>query len=72
VLHAVTVHRLNEVALGIEQPDGYKIKPLIAGCLAMIAGEDAEAAGIDRETLVETVLGAEIRDQRLIGPLRRS
>jgi len=38
----------------------------------MIAGEDAEAAGIDRETLVETVLGAEIRDQRLIGPLRRS
>ena len=71
VLDAVAVHRLNKVALGVEQPDGDKIKPLIAGCLAVIAGEDTQAAGVNRKALMETKFGAEVRDQRLIGPLRR-
>ena len=33
----------------------------------MVAGEDAEAAGVDRQALVQAELGAEVRDQ-VAGP----
>ena len=72
MLHAVAVHRLIEIALGIEQADGDEIEPLIAGRLAMIAGQDAETARVDREALVKAVLGAEISHQRLVGARRRA
>ena len=70
VLHAVAVDGLDEIALGIEQSDRDEIQPLIAGGLAVIAGQDPQAAGVDREALVKAVLGAEIGDQRLIGARR--
>jgi hypothetical protein len=63
VLHAVAVHGLDEVALAIEQAHGDEVERHVARGLAVVAGEDAEPAGIVRETLVEAVLGAEIGNQ---------
>ena len=67
MLHAIAVDGLREIALPVQQPDGDEIQLLVAGCLAMVAGEDAQAAGVDRKALVESVLRAEIGDQRLPG-----
>src|SRR4029077_2288641 len=39
------------------------------GRLEMVAGEDAEAAGVDRQALVEPVLGGEIRDEEIVRQL---
>jgi hypothetical protein len=62
-LVAVVVDALGEIALAIEQADGDEGQAQIGGALAMVAGEDAQAAGIDRKALVEAELGAEIGDQ---------
>ena len=56
----VRVDRLPEVALPIEQPDRDERESHVARRFGVVAGEDAEAAGIDPERLVEAVLGAEI------------
>ncbi len=64
-LHAVRVHGLGKVALPVEKADGDEVQLLVTGCLAVIPGEDAKATGIDRETLVQSVFGAEIGHQRL-------
>ena len=71
MLHAVAVDRLREIAFGIEQADGDEIEPLVARGLAVVARQDPETARIDRKTLVETVLGAEVGNQRFIGTRRR-
>ena len=71
VLHAVAVHDLREVTLAVEQPDGDEIQPLVAGRLAVVAREHAEPTRVDREPVVEAVLGAEIRDQGRIVDRRR-
>ena len=51
-----------EVALRIHEPDADERQPEVAGFLAMIAGQHAEAAGIDRQRLVQRELRREIRD----------
>ena len=63
VLHAIAVHALREISLAVQQTDRDEIQPLVARGLAVIAGEHAETAGVDREALVEAVLGAEVRDK---------
>src|SRR5690606_5476582 len=71
-LLAAPIDPLVEVALPVEQPDGDERQPQIARGLAMIARQDAETAGVDREALVEAVLGAEVRDEIVLadaGPL---
>ena len=65
VLHAIVVDGLGEVALLVEQADRDEVGALVAGSLAVVPGKHPEAAGIDRHALVEAVLGAEVRHQRL-------
>ena len=65
LLVAVGVDRLAEVALAVEQPDADRRQGHVAGGLHVVAGEDAEAARIDPERLVEAVLGAEVGDRTL-------
>ena len=63
VLVAVGVERLVKVALMVEQADADEGQAHIAGPLAVVAGKDSEAAGVDRQALMEAELGAEIGDQ---------
>ena len=63
LLVAVGVDRLAEVALAVEQPDAERGQGHVAGGLHVVAGEDAEAARVDPERLVEAVLGAEVGDR---------
>ena len=60
---ALAVDRLREVALAVEESHADERQPHVARGLAVIAGEDAEAAGVDRQALVQAELGAEVRDQ---------
>ncbi len=46
VLDSVLVDFLPKISVPIEQPDGNKVQIEIAGRFAMVAGENAEAAGI--------------------------
>ena len=62
-LVAVAIDGLGEIPLAVEQADGNERDPQVAGGLAVVAGEDAEAAGINREALVKTKLRAKIGDQ---------
>ena len=63
LLVAVGIDRLAEVALAIEQPDPEERERHVARGLHVIAGEDAEAARVDAERLVQAVLRAEVRDR---------
>ena len=63
LLMAVGVDRLAEVALAVEQADADERQRHVAGRLHVVAGEDAQAAGVDAERLVEPVLGAEVGDR---------
>ena len=49
-----------EVALRIHEPDADERHAEVAGFLAVVAGEDAEAARIDRQRLMEGELRREI------------
>ena len=51
---------LGEVALGVEEADRDHGQAEVAGAFHMIAGEHAQAAGIDRHGLVQAKLGGEI------------
>ena len=62
-LAALAVDGLHEVALAVEQADRDERQLEVARRLAVVAGEDAEAAGIDRQALVHAELGAEVRHQ---------
>ena len=55
---------LLEVAMPVEQADGDEVQAEVRGGLAVVASEDAEAAGVVRHGLVEAELGREIRHQR--------
>ena len=48
VLDPVLVDFLSEISVAIEQADGDKIEVEVAGGFAMVAGENAETAGIIR------------------------
>ena len=63
LLVAVRVDRLAEVALAVEQAHAHERQGHVAGALHVVAGEDAQAARVDPERLVEAVLGAEVGDR---------
>ncbi len=63
VLQALGIDRLREVALAVEQAHRHERQRHVARGLAMISGEDAQPARVDRQALVEAELGAEVRDQ---------
>ncbi len=56
---------LMEIALRVHEPDADERNTEVARLLAVIAREDAEAAGVDRQRLMERELGREIRDRPL-------
>jgi hypothetical protein len=64
LLTAVGVDRLLEVALAVEQPHADEGQAQVARGLAVVAREDAQAPGIDRQALVQAELGAEVGDRR--------
>ena len=67
LLPSVGIQKLAEVALLIEQPEPISGIILVAGRLQMVAGENAEAARIDRQALGEAVFRGEIGDQLAVG-----
>ena len=62
VLAAVVREPLPEIALVVVETDADERNPQVGGRLHVIAGEDAEAAGVDRQGLVQSELGREVRD----------
>lgn len=72
LLPAVPVEGLAEVAVPVEEPDADDRDPEVAGGLEVVAGEDAEAAGVLGQRGGDPVLGREVGDgggQRDVGPL---
>ena len=67
LLVAVGVELLAEVSLLVEQPHGHHGNAEVARRLQLVAGDVAEAAGVDRQRLAQHVLHAEVRH----GPERR-
>ena len=65
LLHAFLIDLLFEIAVPIEQADGDEIQVEIAGGFAVIARENAEAAGVIRNRFVKAELGREIGDRFL-------
>ena len=59
------VDALPEVAAAIEQADADERDPELGGGLEVVARQDAEAAGIDRQALVQPELHAEVGDEEL-------
>jgi hypothetical protein len=55
--------RLDEVAVPVEQPDADDRHAEVAGGLEVVAGEDAEAAGVLREDGGDAELGREVGDR---------
>ena len=60
---AVPIDALSEIALVVEQPDGDERQTKIARGLAVIAGQHAQTARIDRHRFVNAELGREIGDR---------
>ena len=65
-LAVALVEPLPEVAAAVEEPDRDERDAELRGRLEMVAGEDAEAAGIDGQALVEAELGREVRDEEVV------
>ena len=63
LLPAVDVQVLAEVAFAVHQADADERQAEVAGALEVVAGEDAEAAGVDRHALVDAELGGEVGDR---------
>ena len=61
-LPAVVGHALAEVALRIHEADADERQAEVRGFLAVIAGEHAEAARVDRQRLVQRELRGEVGD----------
>src|SRR5271168_467412 len=59
-LPAGVVEALQEVSLAIEEADADERDVQIGCALDMVAGEDAEASGVDGEGLVQAELGGEV------------
>ena len=55
-----TIEMLPEIALVVEQADADQRNAEVGGALDVVAGEHAEAAGINRQRLVQAELGGEI------------
>ena len=64
LLPAVAGEGLAEVAVPVEQSDADERDAEVAGGLEMVAGEDAEAAGVLRQGGGDAELGREVGDRR--------
>ena len=62
LLPAVEPEALVEVPLHVEQAHAHQRHTEVGGCLAVVAGEHAEAAGVDRHRGVQSELRAEVGD----------
>ena len=62
LLPAVAVERLLEVAVAVEQAHPHQRDAEVGGRLEVVAGEDAEAAGVLRQHRGDAELGREVRD----------
>ena len=62
LLPAVDRDALVEIALRVHEADADQRHAEVARFLAVVAGEHAEAAGVDRQRLVQRELGGEVRD----------
>ena len=60
VLPAGRVETLQEISLAVEQADADQRNVQIRGALDVIARQDAQAAGVNRQRLVQAELGREI------------
>ncbi len=65
-LPAVRVDLLPEVAAAVEQSDSHERDAELGCGLQMVAGEDPEAARVDRQPLVQPELHAEVRDEEVL------
>ena len=65
LLRAFLIDLLFEISVTIEQADGDEVEIEIAGGFAVIARENAEAAGIIRNRFVKAELSGEISDRFL-------
>ena len=70
-LTAGLVDPLAEVAAGVEEADADERDAELRGGLEMVAREDAEAAGVDRQALMDAELHAEVRHEQVIVARRR-
>ena len=61
------VETLREVAAAVEQADADERDAELGGGLEVVAGEDAEAAGVDRQRLLDAELHAEVGDEQPCG-----
>ena len=62
-LIAFGVEMLLEIALVVEQPDGHQRDTQSAGAFDVVAGKDAQAAGVDRHRFVDAEFGRKIGDR---------
>ena len=65
-LAVALVEPLPEVAAAVVEADADERDAELGGRLEMVAGEDAEAARVDRQALVEPELGREVRDEEVV------
>ena len=65
LLPAVHVQVLLEIAQLVEQPDAVEIEVQVAGRLDVVAGQDAQAAGINGQRVAQAVFGGKIGDADL-------
>ena len=70
LLPAVVVEVLAEVAVLVDQADADQGQAQIAGRLQVVAGEDAEAARVERQALVQTELEGEVGDDGALASRR--
>ncbi len=63
LLPPLAVERLLEVPLGVEDADADERHAQVAGALQVVARQDAEAAGVDGQALVQAELHREVRDR---------
>ena len=64
LLAAVGVDPLVEVAVGVEQAHADQGHAHVGGRLQVVAGQDAQAARVDGQALVDAELGREIGHRR--------
>ena len=60
MLPAVDVEPLPEIALVVVEADADERDAEVGRALDVVAGQDAEAAGVDRQRLVQAELGREV------------
>ena len=64
-LAAGLVDALLEVTAAVEEPDADERQPELGRALQVVAGEDTEAAGVDRQALLDAEFHAEVRDEEI-------